>query len=288
MREALDYIAMGYRVLPLVPRGKAPLTDLVSEGLKNATLDPETARGWWREAPEANVGVLPPKEVLVLDIDEREALRWLPLPRGAPFHATPSGGFHVFLRLPDGVELPARARALPGVDLRGMGRAYVAAPPSRTPEGVYRAILPLRPPDELPPVPEALLERLLPKPVPAPPPAAFGGAASPKRLAALLAWGADRVRRAPVGTRHDTLLRVARLMGGYLHLGLEEGQALHALVEAALEAGLPHDEALRTARWGLEVGKATPLPLPERGLSQRLEGAARAKDLALALALTRS
>ena len=287
MREALEYIAMGYRVLPLVPWGKAPLADLVPEGLKNATLDPETARGWWREAPGANVGVLPPKGVLVLDIDEREALRWLPLPRGAPFHATPSGGFHVFLRLPDGVDLPARARALPGVDLRGMGRAYVAAPPSRTPEGVYRAILPLRPPEELPPVPEALLERL-PKPAPAPPPAVLGGAASPKRLAALLAWGADRVRRAPVGTRHDTLLRVARLMGGYLHLGLEEAQALHALVEAALEAGLPHEEALRTARWGLEAGKANPLPLPERGLSQRLEGAAKAKSLALALALTRS
>jgi Bifunctional DNA primase/polymerase, N-terminal. len=234
------------------------------------------------------VGVLPPKGVLVLDIDEREALRWLPLPRGAPFHATPSGGFHIFLRLPDGVDLPARTRALPGVDLRGMGRAYVAAPPSRTSEGVYRVILPLRPPDELPLVPEALLERLLPKPVSAPPSAVFSGAASPKRLTALLAWGADRVRRAPVGTRHDTLLRVARLMGGYLHLGLEEAQALHALVEAALEAGLPHEEAIRTARWGLEVGKVNPLPLPERGLSQKLEGAARAKDLALALALTRS
>jgi hypothetical protein len=60
-------------------------------------------------------------------------------------------------------------------------------------------------PKELPLVPEELLKRLSPRPKLPPSPVAPAGAASPRRLAALLGWGADRVRRAQVGTRHDTL-----------------------------------------------------------------------------------
>jgi len=42
---------------------------------------------------------------------------------------------HLFLRLPQGVRLSASVRALDGVDLRGMGRAYVVAAPTRLRDG---------------------------------------------------------------------------------------------------------------------------------------------------------
>ena len=284
LEEVLRYATMGYPVLPLVPGGKVPLGKLVPRGLKEASRDPEAIREWWRRAPGANLGILPPEGVLVLDVDEPGALD---PGMAAPLHRTPSGGFHLFFRLPPGVEVPARVRALPGVDFRGMGRAYVVAPPSWTTEGWYVAERPLVSPEELPLVPGEILEAVTrSQEAPELAPVAFAEVGG-KRLVRLLEWAAERVRLARVGTRHDTLLRMARLMGGYLHLGLPEEVALRALVEAALEAGLPLEEAERTARWGLEVGRDSPLELPERRLAWSLEESGKAQDLALRLALGR-
>src|SRR5437660_12610684 len=41
-------------VLPLEPAGKVPLGGY---GLQHATRDTDVVRGWWREWPQANVGV---------------------------------------------------------------------------------------------------------------------------------------------------------------------------------------------------------------------------------------
>lgn len=281
---ALRYADLGYPVLPLEPGGKAPCAALVPRGLKEATRDPAVLEAWWRQVPGANLGILPPEGVLVLDVDEPGVLEALPLPETAPLHRTPSGGAHVFLRLPEGLELPARVRALPGVDLRGMGRAYVAAPPSWTFQGSYRAERPLAPVEALPEAPGALVERLLEavtRDEVLPAAVSEGARASPARLFGLLRWAAERVRSAPVGSRHDTLLRYARLLGGYLHLGLSREEALEALVQAALEAGLPWKEAARTASWGLEAGRARPLSLPDRALEEALRAHARFRAAAL-------
>jgi hypothetical protein len=69
VQAALEYARRGWRVLPLHSvidgvcscgdkecgsPGKHPLT---RNGSKDATVDEETIRRWWTEAPEANVGI---------------------------------------------------------------------------------------------------------------------------------------------------------------------------------------------------------------------------------------
>ncbi|RTI20223.1 DNA primase, partial [Thermus scotoductus] len=161
------YVRLGYAVLPLVPGEKRPHFRLVPHGLKEASQDPATLEAWWRSCPEAGVGILAPEGVLVLDVDQGEAWEALrrdfPALEAAPRQKTPKGGVHLFLRLPEGVKLSASVRAIPGVDLRGMGRAYVVAAPTRLKDGrTYAWEVPLVRPEALPPVPDALLARLLP------------------------------------------------------------------------------------------------------------------------------
>ncbi|AFV75132.1 bifunctional DNA primase/polymerase famiily protein [Thermus oshimai JL-2] len=263
---AQAYAAMGYRVLPLAPGEKRPHPRLVPHGLKQASVDPATITRWWRSCPEAGVGLLAPEGVLVLDFDDPTAWGGLrqehPALEAAPRQRTPKGGRHVFLRLPEGVRLSASVRAIPGVDLRGMGRAYVVAAPTRLKDGrTYAWEAPLVGPEELPPVPAPLLARLLPPP---PPPREVWTpveGVSPKRLQALLQAYAAQVAHTPEGQRHNTLIRYAVAAGGLLPHGLDPREAEEALVAAAMSAGLPEAEARAAARWGLEVGASRPLAL---------------------------
>jgi hypothetical protein len=155
------------------------------------------------------VGILAPEGVLVLDFDDPTAWERLkgeyPTLGDAPRQRTPKGGYHVFLRLPQGVRLSATVRKLAGVDLRGMGRAYVVASPTRLADGRgYTWEVPLVKPEDLPQIPEDLLLRLIPPP-PAPREVVVGSS-SPRRLRALLESYAAAVAGAPEGTRHNTLI----------------------------------------------------------------------------------
>jgi hypothetical protein len=267
IRYAINYVNLGYRVLPLAPGEKRPHGALVPNGLREASREEATITAWWRSCPRCGVGILAPGEVLVLDVDEPgawEALRgeFLAL-EAAPRQRTPKGGYHAFLRLPDGVRLSATTRALEGVDLRGMGRAYIVAAPTRLADGrTYTWEVPLVRPEDLPLIPEALLLRLLPPP-PAPREVVVEAGSSPRRLRALLEAYADRVAAAPAGTRHNTLIRYAVATGGLLPYGLDPREAEETLVGAAMQAGLPEREARDAARWGLEAGAKSPLDLGE-------------------------
>ncbi len=92
---------------------------------------------------DANVGVVtgPVSELAVLDVDPRnggdESLRDLenlfgPLPETVRA-LTPSGGSHLYFRLPDGLELRSCVLG-PGLELKALG-SYVVAPPSFHPSG---------------------------------------------------------------------------------------------------------------------------------------------------------
>ena len=272
LEAARAYARMGYRVLPLHPGEKRPHGGLVPHGLKEASREEAALEAWWRSCPEAGVGILAPEGVLVLDFDDPTAWEGLrqehPALEAAPRQRTPKGGRHVFLRLPEGVRLSASVRVLEGVDLRGMGRAYVVAAPTRLADGRgYAWEAPLVEPSALPLVPDALLARLLPPP---PPPREVWTpveGASPKRLRALLEAYAAQVARAPEGTRHNTLIRYAVAAGGLIPHGLDPREAEEALVGAALEAGLPEREARAAVAWGLEVGAGSPLALDPPGFS---------------------
>lgn len=270
-REALTLIRLGYRVLPLAPGSKRPHPVLAPSGLKNATQDPKEAASWWEKAPEAGLGLLPPEEVLVLDADSEEALQGLIATfrlGHAPRVRTPRGGGHIYLRLPRGLSLPARAGALPGVDLRGMGRAYLVAPPTEIGGRAYRYEVPLQPKDRLPLAPTALL-KALPKEEGPPSPPPVVGDPSPKRLRGLLESYARKVAQAPVGTRHATLLRYSLAAGGLIPHGLSPDLAWSVLLEAGLASGLPRGEVAATLRWGLERGAKAPIPLVDRPIAGR-------------------
>jgi len=256
--QALAYAESGYRVVPVVPGGKRPHPALVPHGIKNATRDRAIVELWWRACPGCGVALVPPGEVLVLDVDTPEA--WAKLSgltgiKRAPRARTRSGGWHLWFWVgPKGDRLRATVRALPGVDLRGLGRTALVVPP--TPGYVWE--VPLLSPQALPPLPDVLWRRLLPKES-RPKPAVLGGTASPGQLEGLLRWALRRVAEAPVGTRHHTLLKTARLLGGYAHLGLSEEAVVRALAEAAMQAGLPRAEALATAKDGFGYGLEAPI-----------------------------
>ncbi|WP_147371077.1 bifunctional DNA primase/polymerase, partial [Meiothermus luteus] len=156
LQAALEYARLGYAVLPLLPGEKRPHSRLAPNGLKNATHDPEALRRWWQAVPTAGVGILPPEQVLVLDFDDPQAWARLraeyPELAEAPRQRTPKGGVHVFLKLPKSLigSLTTTARKLPGLDLRGMGKAYLACSPTQLPNGSYHWEVPLLPPAELP------------------------------------------------------------------------------------------------------------------------------------------
>jgi hypothetical protein len=260
------YAGLGYAVFPLTPGEKRPHGRLVPHGLKEASREEATITTWWRSCPGCGVGILAPEGVLVLDFDDPTAWERLkgeyPTLGDAPRQRTPKGGYHVFLRLPQGVRLSATVRKLAGVDLRGMGRAYVVASPTRLADGRgYTWEVPLVKPEDLPQIPEDLLLRLLPPP-PSPREVVVGSS-SPRRLRALLESYAAAVASAPEGTRHNTLIRYAVAAGGLIPHGLSPEEAEEVLVAAAMRAGLPEREARDAARWGLKVGEGRPLALED-------------------------
>jgi hypothetical protein len=259
------YAGLGYAVFPLAPGEKRPHGRLVPHGLKEASREEATIAKWWRSCPECGVGILAPEGVLVLDFDDPTAWERLkgeyPTLGDAPRQRTPKGGYHVFLRLPQGVRLSATVRKLAGVDLRGMGKAYVVASPTRLADGRgYTWEVPLVRPEDLPQIPEDLLLRLLPPPAPR---EVVVGSSSPRRLRALLESYAAAVASAPEGTRHNTLIRYAVAAGGLIPHGLSPEEAEEVLVAAAMRAGLPEREARDAARWGLKVGEGRPLALED-------------------------
>lgn len=259
------YSEMGYKVLPVVPGGKRPHPQLAPRGLKDAQQNASLERKWiWMGL---NLGLLPPVGVVVLDFDEPEALKsclrtWPELLK-APRQRTPRGGAHLFLRSEE--VLSTSQNYLPGIDLRGMGRAYVLVAPSRV-DRPYQWEVPLRPPEELPLLPEELLirKKTTESPVRTTPVQPYSGGNLERRLEGLLSHAYTRVAKALPGQRHHTLLAMARWIGGLLHHGLRYERALERLVAGALASGLPAAEAYRTAHDGLRHGQRNPMALPER------------------------
>lgn len=141
---ALAYAARGWRVFPLHTAhdgqcscgsakcsspGKHPRTP---RGFKDASTDALMIRRWWRDWPDANVGIATGgmAGIVVLDVDGPSGARTLKDNGGAP--PTPQvktgKGAHFYFRHP-GHPVACSAGKLPGIDVRGDG-GYVVAPPS--------------------------------------------------------------------------------------------------------------------------------------------------------------
>lgn len=146
-RCARAYAQAGYAVFPITPGQKKP--PLTEHGFKDATRDLDQIARWWETWPKANIGVVPGRSGhVVLDVDIKsggnghETLGSLEidhtsvLPPALTVH-TPSGGQHLWYKLPDGTEPPGNQQAGPHVDVRS-GSGYVLVPPSVVDGKSYR------------------------------------------------------------------------------------------------------------------------------------------------------
>lgn len=125
VNAALAYAARGWRVHPLKPRDKTPIS---RNGCKDATTDETQIRKWWAKFPDANIGLATGYEFFALDIDP-DGMAWyeandLPATHEA---VTGRGGRHLLYRMPSGGVIKNSAgKIAPGVDVRGIG-GYICA-----------------------------------------------------------------------------------------------------------------------------------------------------------------
>ena len=148
-KAATDYASRGWLIFPLhsvnagrctcgrddcTSPGKHPRT---LNGVKDATNNTRTVEAWWRQWPEANVGLATGREsgFFVLDVDGpegEETLKALEKTQGAlpPTTTVVTGnGKHFYFKYPMNGEIKNSTTLAPGLHLRGEG-GYVVAPPS--------------------------------------------------------------------------------------------------------------------------------------------------------------
>lgn len=275
---------MGWPVLPLTPGDKKPAGHLVARGFHAASTLAVQIDYWAWRLPDANWAIRPAADVLVIDLDapkdstdtdtpdptvQLEKLtqaHQLQLPMVC---ATPSGGYHLYLRVSSDLaaQLPARVRLYPGLDVRALGRSYLVAPPSVLEHGHYRWLAGPVAPENLPWAPQNLLDWLLAavRPIPTrpmtnPPAGGWEPGVEPRVAAGWLAAACKTVSTALPGTRHQTLLGAARAAGGYVAAGrLDLETARAALRQAGLTAGLDEQETRAAVDWGMSAGFTTPI-----------------------------
>jgi energy-coupling factor transporter ATP-binding protein EcfA2 len=129
-------IPIGWRIFPC-RRDKTPALSR----WQIEACDPDLALGRWLRLLEAPIGAVAPAGCGVIDVDPRHGgdaalaeiearIGALPATLAAD---TPSGGWHLYVRLPPGTggEIKTTAGTLgAGLDTRGAGTGYVIAPPS--------------------------------------------------------------------------------------------------------------------------------------------------------------
>jgi len=243
LREAaLAYARkFGWAVFPLHPGAKIPHGG--TNGVLDATTDPEKIRTWWERWPNSNIGLATGKSrLVVIDLDTKNGVNgletWAELEAELNFHAdtvtnlTPSGGQHLLFAAPIGVDIPPSAGKLgPGVDVRA-GNSYIVLPPSTQGNGKppYTWELSSRPGEcPIAPLPEPLLKLLINE-----------GQGKPQAAPPL----PDVI---PVGQRNITLTSLA---GSMRRRGASEAAILAALEEenTRCDPSLPRTELERIAK----------------------------------------
>jgi len=145
LEAALAHARAGFCVFPLVPNAKTPL---IRNWPNLSTNEPRQIEAWWREWPDANIGICTTSR-LVVDIDIKkggkeaftallEEKRLLNEPMPSTWASrTRSGGTHLYFTLPHRVTVANSVEHIcKGVDIRGEN-GYVVAPGSTIGDGSY-------------------------------------------------------------------------------------------------------------------------------------------------------
>jgi Bifunctional DNA primase/polymerase, N-terminal len=268
-RAALALAQRAIPTFPCAPGAKRPLTP---RGLHDASTDPRVINGWFRRAPDANIGIPMGfrSGLFAIDIDQHgadghETLRALEQTLGALPEtlaaSTPSGGEHRYFRMPDR-ELRNTAGALgPGIDTRGEG-GYVLCAPSIVDSRPYCWTVRAQPAA----LSGAWLEALTPRARPSAPVEPWTPRDDREQSRAV-AWctralqeEARSLADAPAGTRNDRLWRAAAALGGLIHLGaIDAADVRRALAWACSQwpERTPHKDAA-TLENGIAFGRARP------------------------------
>ena len=281
-RAAMAYVRRGWPVVPL--DGKRPLPKNWQSGRLCTDADVEE---WFGEAPGRNVGLVTGRQgcgLWVLDVDPRngglESLAAMQAEHGqlprTLMARTGGGGLHFFWLMPEGVEVPCATDVRPGIDVKGNGGQVVAWPSIHPDTGapyVWAGRV-----DDLVEAPPWLLDMVLARErqkaetrmrYTALPAAAVDESRFARWAARALDGACQDVAQAPEGTRHDVLLRKARMVGGYVaSRALDEGEAAARLHEAGLAAGLGYREVATVVRDGLAHGLREPIAVPLRLLEE--------------------
>lgn len=240
LTEALRLAAHGVPVFPCDQSSKRPLT---RHGFKDASTGPDVVRKWWRQNPDALIGVPTGITWTVIDLDlqHADAGQWyeqhrskLPITRT---HVTRSGGRHL-LFAPTARVGSSTGKLGPHIDTRGLG-GYVIWWPACGLEVLHA--------DVLAPVPEWIVTALaaMAPATPLPRPIRLSHDQAQRKLAGIL----RTIARAHEGERNARTFwgacRLAEMVAAGL---LSQTDALALTVEAASRTGLPHSEARRTAQ----------------------------------------
>jgi hypothetical protein len=143
---ALSYAERGYKVFPLIARGKVPAIakSRGGKGFKDGTTEVRLVNNWWEKDADYNIGLACEKPLFILDVDTKNggdesfarmcAEIGASMFDGVPLVKTP-GGRHFWFRQPEPI-ITRHNGILPGIDLLGPG-GYVIAPPSVRNDGSY-------------------------------------------------------------------------------------------------------------------------------------------------------
>lgn len=279
-RAAESYARRGLRVMPCrerttygpdtdstgKPRRHGAKSPYTRHGCHDGTTDLAQLRAWWSQWPDAAIGIATGGGIMVVDVDMHGDVdgmaTWdrvcadhggVPQTRTA---RTPSGGIHLYYRVPVGVRIRCSAGGIgPGVDIRGDG-GYVVAPPSAIETGSYLWIGD-RPMAD---APQWLVDMCMERPRPERE-ACHTVEATESSWYGLAALEAEALElsECPEGLRNAKLNEAAFAVGQLVAGGeLEESEALTALEDAARVCGLDSDEIEKTLRSGFRAGKEKP------------------------------
>ena len=240
---ALQLAARGVPVFPCKNADKKPHTP---HGFKDASTDPAIVAAWWKQWPDALVGVPSGHKFVVLDLDLQhvEAQEWyaknqttLPTTRK---HVTRSGGRHIFFKPRADFKCSA-GKIHPGVDTRGIG-GYIIWWPAHgfdvmhggglfeAPEWLMRELNPPAPRRVVPSGPRTLR--------------------SDKDLEPLVRV----ILQAREGQRNTATFWAACRLAEHVHSGqVSRSDMVGIITDAAVRTGLPHSEAKAMAHSALRA-----------------------------------